>query len=497
MTTPTDDRFAAPATEGGAEQGKFFGHPRQLGTLFHIELWERFSFYGMQAILLIYLYYEVSKGGLGMNETQASGIVGAYNGSIYLATILSGWLSDRILGAEKTLFLSGVVVMLGHIVLSALPNMSGLVIGLLLIALGSGGVKSSAGAMVGSLYETESTRDLRDAGFSVFYTAINIGGFVGPLIVGILQVQFGFHYGFGAAAVGMAFGLWQYWRGRVSLPHTPPSNPLPKQKYGVALGVAVAGLAVIGGCIAAGLLRLDNFSQVLLGTVILTSLLYFVRLFSDSQVTKTEKQHMLAYVPLFIVMCLFWAVWSQVFTVVTVYFDQTQAALRKIGSFEIPVAWLSSLQSLWVIVFAGVMAALWTKMGYRQPRTPMKFTMSMIILGASYLCFIPFLSTGQVMPLTIMALLLLTITISELLLSPISLSFATKIAPQSFKTQMVSFNFLTLSLGFTLGGVLVDKCYVPEKAVEFYALLGALGIGGGVLLLVMMPMLNRMLRDVD
>ena len=457
MTTPTNERFAAPATEGGAEQGKFFGHPRQLGTLFHIELWERFSFYGMQAILLIYLYYEVSKGGLGMDETKAAGIVGAYNGSIYLATILSGWLSDRILGAEKTLFLSGVVVMLGHIVLSAFPNMSGLVIGLLLIALGSGGVKSSAGAIVGSWYETESTRDLRDAGFSVFYTAINIGGFVGPLIVGILQVQFGFHYGFGAAAVGMAFGLWQYWRGRVSLPHTPPSNPLPKQKYGVALGVAVAGLAVIGGCIATGLLRLDNFSQVLLGTVILTSLLYFVRLFCDSQVTKTEKQHMLAYVPLFIVMCLFWAVWSQVFTVVTVYFDQTSH--RVVGGFEIPVA--------------------------------------MIILGVSYLCFIPFLSTGKVMPLIIMALLLLTITISELLLSPISLSFATKIAPQSFKTQMVSFNFLTLSLGFTLGGVLVDECYVPEKAVEFYVLLGALGIGGGVLLMVMMPMLNRMLRDVD
>ena len=254
-------------------------------------------------------------------------------------------------------------------------------------------------------------------------------------------------------------------------------------------------MAVIGGCIVTGLLRLDNFSQVLLGTVIITSLLYFVRLFCDSQVTKTEKQHMLAYVPLFIVMCLFWAVWSQVFTVVTVYFDQTSQ--RVVGGFEIPVAWLSALQSLWVIVFAGVMAALWTKMGYRQPRTPMKFTMAMIILGVSYLCFIPFLSTGKVMPLIIMALLLLTITISELLLSPISLSFATKIAPQSFKTQMVSFNFLTLSLGFTLGGVLVDECYVPEKAVEFYVLLGALGIGGGVLLMVMMPMLNRMLRDVD
>ncbi|WP_082890699.1 MULTISPECIES: peptide MFS transporter [Eikenella] len=497
MTTPTNEQVAAaPAVGAGARAG-FFGHPRQLGTLFHIELWERFSFYGMQAILLIYLYYEVTKGGLGMNETKAAAIVGAYNGSIYLATILSGWLSDRLLGAEKTLFWSGVVVMLGHVALAVLPGLSGLVVGLLLIALGSGGVKSSAGAMVGSLYEEESTRALRDAGFSIFYTAINIGGFVGPLIVGVLQVKFGFHYGFGAAAVGMAFGLWQYWRGRASLPDTPPANPLPKQKYGAALGVVAAGLAVIGGCIAAGLLTLDNFSQVLLGTVIVTSLLYFIRLFRDPQVSSDERRHMVAYVPLFIVMCLFWAVWSQVFTVVTVYFDQDQAALRMINGFEIPVAWLSALQSLWVIVFAGVMAALWTKMGYRQPRTPMKFTMAMVILGVSYLCFIPFLTSGTVMPLVIMALLLLTITISELLLSPISLSLATKIAPKSFKTQMVSFNFLTLSLGFTLGGVLVDECYVAEKAIEFYGLLGALGIGGGVVLMLMMRKLNNMLVDVD
>ena len=496
MADPTQTSPYAPPPPAEPPKSHFFGHPRQLGTLFYVELWERFSFYGMQAILLIYLYYAVDKGGLAINENTAGGIVSAYNGSIYLASILSGWLADRVLGAEKTLFLSGVVVMLGHLVLALLPGTTGLVLGLMLIALGSGGVKSSAGTMVGSLYEgDDSLRLLRDAGFSIFYTAVNVGGFVGPLIVGVLQVHLGFHYAFGAAAVGMAFGLWRYWHGRRLLPPTPPVNPLnARQGLKIALGVLVS-LALLGGVVYAGLLRLDNFSQVLLAVVGLTCLLYFAILFSSPRVSATEKRHMTAYVPLFAVMCLFWAVWSQVFTVVTMYFDKNMD--RTVAGFEIPVAWLSALQSLWVILFAGMMAALWTRLGVRQPKTPMKFAMSMMVLGASYLCFIPFLSTGTVMPLAVLAVLMLSITISELLLSPISLSFATKIAPEAFKTQMMSFNFLTLALGFALGGVMTDDFYVPEKAVEFYTALGALGIGGGVLLFLLLPWLNRMLRDVD
>ena len=495
MTTPTDDRFASPATAGSTPKGDFFGHPRQLGTMFHIELWERFSFYGMQAILLIYLYYATKDGGLGIDKNLAGGVVGAYSGSIYLATILSGWLADRVLGAEKTLFWSGVVVMLGHIALAVLPGFVGLIVGLVLIALGSGGVKSSAGAMVGSLYEDPAKRHLRDAGFSIFYTAINIGGFIGPLLTGWLQLKYGFHYGFGAAAVGMAFGLWQYWRGRSQLPPSLPANPLPPEQRKLAVSVALIALMALGGSIAGKLLHLGNFSRVLLAVVIIASLTYFVRMFTSSRVSSVEKRHILAYVPMFAVMCLFWAVWFQIYTVVTIYFDETSN--RVLWGFEIPVAWLAALQSMWVIIFAGLMAAMWTKMGTRQPKTPMKFALAMLIMGASYLCFIPFISSGQVMPLAVMALLVLTITIAELLLSPISLSFATKIAPEVFKTQMVSFNFLTISLGFTLGGVLFDELYNAAKVVEFYRLLGILGIGSGVVLLVMLPVLNRLLSDID
>ena len=190
-------------------QKTFFGHPVQLSTLCHIELWERFSFYGLQGILMLYLYYETSRGGLGVDKSLAGSIVGAYGGSVYLATVFGGWLADRLWGAEKTLFVSGVVVMLGHLTLAFVPGLAGLLCGLVLIALGSGGVKASANSMVGSLYEDEKLRPLRDAGFSIFYISINIGGFFGPLVTGVLQTKAGFHYGFGAAAVGMAFGLWR------------------------------------------------------------------------------------------------------------------------------------------------------------------------------------------------------------------------------------------------------------------------------------------------
>lgn len=474
---------------------KFFGHPWQLSSLFQIELWERFSFYGMQGILLIYLYYQTTEGGLGIDKAVAGGIVGAYGGSVYLSTILGGWLADRLWGAERTLFYSGIMVMAGHIALAVIPGLAGLLCGLVLIALGSGGVKASASSMVGSLYESEELRPLRDAGFSIFYISINIGGFLGPLLTGLLQSNLGFHYGFGAAAVGMAFGLLQYARGRKALPPTPAPYPLPEGKGKTAAAVAAALVAALSVSVWAGWLNLDNFSKVLLGTVILATLVYFVRLLGGSGVEAQNKRYITAYIPLFAVICIFWALWFQVFTSVTVYFDET--ANRNIGGFTIPVSWKDSLQSLWVVLFSGLMAAMWTKMGEKQPKTPLKFALSVMVLGASYWCFVPFLTSGAVMPLAVFALVILGITIAELLISPISLSLATKIAPSHFKTQMVALNFLALSLGFTLGGLLFKEYFSVETAASFYRLIGTAGLATGAVLLVLVPVLNRLLRGVD
>lgn len=474
---------------------KFFGHPIQLSTLFHIELWERFSFYGMKGILMIYLYYAMTDGGLGLDKAIAGGIVGAYGGSVYLSSILGGWFADRVFGAERTLFYSGIVVMLGHIAMAILPGLSGLLCGMVLIALGSGGVKASATSMVGALYETEQWRPFRDAGFSIFYISINIGGFFGPLVTGLLQENAGFHWAFGAAAIGMAFGLWRYSLGRASLPKTPVPNPLSPSQVKIAVAAALGIVAVLGIAIASNLLNLDNFSNILFIAVCIISALYFLRLFTDSEVANENKRYIAAYVPLFATIAAFWSVWFQIYTVVIVYFDETMN--RTIGGFTIPVAWAESLQSFWVISFSGLLATLWTKLGKKQPKTPLKFALAMLILGVSYLVFVPYVGNGIVMPLIVFALTILGITIAELFLSPVSLSFITKIAPAKFKTQMPALNFLALSLGFTFGGILFKNYYQAENPQAFFVLISSISFVCGAIVLVLTPMLNRLLKGAE
>ena len=185
---------ATPAGQSDAGYHKtFLGQPRQLATLFSVEMWERFSFYGMQGILLIYLYYSVAEGGLGLDRVAATSIVGAYGGLVYLSTILGAWLADRIIGAERTLFYAAALVMCGHIALSLIPGLTGVGVGLVLIAFGSGGVKANATSLVGTLYSEQDPR--RDAGFSIYYFGINLGAFLGPLLTGLLQTNAGFPLG--------------------------------------------------------------------------------------------------------------------------------------------------------------------------------------------------------------------------------------------------------------------------------------------------------------
>src|SRR6187431_2710760 len=236
---------AVDPEEGGDKDTRFFGQPRALANIFGVEMWERFSFYGMQGILLLYLYYSATQGGLGIPQTVAAGIVGAYGGTVYLSTILGAWVADRLLGSERVLFYSAIVIMLGHIVLAVLPSVWGLGIGLILVAVGSGGLKANATSVVGTLYTPKDTR--RDAGFSIFYLGINVGAFLGPLLTGFAQTNYGFHWGFGIAAVGMGIGLIQYSIGRKNLPASAGivANPLPRSRYGVVVGIGLAGVAAI------------------------------------------------------------------------------------------------------------------------------------------------------------------------------------------------------------------------------------------------------------
>ncbi|MET8148758.1 peptide MFS transporter [Actinoplanes sp. NPDC049668] len=472
----------------------FFGQPRVLANVFGVELWERFSFYGMQGILLLYLYYEADQGGLGIDQHTATSIVGAYGGSVYLATVIGAWLADRLFGPERVLFGSAILVMCGHIALAVIPQLAGVTIGLIFIALGSGGVKSTATAIVGTLYAPGDQR--RDAGFSIFYLGINLGALLGPLLTGLLQEELGFHYGFAAAAVGMAIGLIQYAIGRRALTGAARAvpNPLPRNRRPLVALIAVAAIVLVGIFALTGLLRPARLSTVVVVLSILTALAYFAVILASRRVDGTERRRVLAFIPMFIASAAFWSLYQQQFTVVTIYSDTRLD--RDVFGWTMPVSWVQSINPVFVIILSGVFAALWMRLGDRQPSTPVKFAAGTIIMGVAFLLFLPFAGTGaNGVPLLGLVGIILVFTIAELLLSPVGLSLSTKLAPAAFRTQMVALFFLSVALGTAMSGTLAGY-YSADDEVVYFGVLGILAIAIGVLLWLISRPLQRLMGDV-
>lgn len=485
-------------TPAGPAQGdrdtRFFGQPWALAHVFGVEMWERFSFYGMQGILLIYLYYSATQGGLGIEQSVAAGIVGAYGGAVYLSTILGAWIADRILGAERVLFLSAIVIMAGHIALALLPGFLGVGVGLVLVAIGSGGLKATATSVVGTLYAPDDTR--RDAGFSLFYLGINLGAFAGPLLTGLLQSTLGFHWGFGLAAVGMALGLLQYSFGRKALPdearHVP--NPLPRGRYPLMIGIAAAGVVVLVLLVLIGVIRADNLSLIVIIAVTGAAIAYFAVILSSRGITSDERSRVWGFLPLFLTSVAFWSLYQQQFTVLTVYSDKRLN--RDLFGWEMPVSWVNSINPIFIIVLSGVFAAIWTKLGSRQPSTPVKFGLAAIVMGAAFLLFLPFAGGGEnSTPLLAIVGILFVFTVAELLLSPVGLSVTTKLAPEAFHTQMVALFFLSVSLGTAISGQLATL-YNPDDEVPYFSSLGLIAIAVGVVLLLFAKPVLKLMRGV-
>ncbi|MEV6848295.1 peptide MFS transporter [Actinoplanes sp. NPDC051411] len=472
----------------------FFGQPRVLANLFGVELWERFSFYGMQGILLIYLYYETSRGGLGIDQDTATSIVGAYGGSVYLATVVGAWLADRLFGPERVLFGSAILVMCGHLGLALIPGLGGVATGLILIALGSGGVKATATAIVGTLYEPGDDR--RDAGFSLFYLGINLGALVGPLLTGLLQKDAGFHWGFGLAALGMAIGLVQYSIGRRALSGkaTEVANPLPpNRRLPVALGAAVV-VVVVAGLALAGLIPAAHLSTIVVVLSIVAAVAYFAVILTSRRIDAVERKRVYAFIPMFIASAAFWSLYQQQFTVVTVYSDKRLD--RDLFGWTMPVSWVQSINPVFIIILSGVFAALWSRLGPRQPTTPVKFAAGTIVMGVAFLLFLPFSGTGPGgVPLLGLTGIILVFTIAELLLSPVGLSLSTKLAPQAFQTQMVALFFLSVALGTAMSGTLATY-YSEDHEVAYFGVLGAIAVVLGLILLAISRPLSRLMGGV-
>ncbi|UJL28049.1 MFS transporter [Mycolicibacterium vanbaalenii] len=470
----------------------FFGHPVGLTNLFGVELWERFSFYGMLTILGYYLYYSVTDGGLGLPQSTATGIVGAYGGLVYLSTVLGGWIADRLLGMERTVFYGGVVVMLGHIALAILPGLTGVGVGLVLVALGSGALKANASSLLGTLYDKGDAR--ADGGFTLFYLGINLGAFIGPLITGLLQTRIGFHYGFGAAAIGMALGLVQYvvFRRNLGDHGRQVPNPLPRSAIGKTAGVFVAVIVVIAAAVALKLVTLANLSQVTTGVIIVASIGYFLIMLGSDKVSCPERVRLRAFIPLFVANAVFWSLFQQIFTVLAVYSDERMN--WSIFGWTAPSNWIGSIEPIWIIVLSPLFALMWTRLGTRAPTTPRKFAYGVIGMGLAFLCFVPLAGITAVPALLVMAVLGV-FAVSELLLSPIGLSVTTKLAPEAFRAQMMALYFFSVGLGTSMSGVLA-RYYDPSREVAYFGILGGVAVAAGVIVFAIAPWISRQMEGV-
>jgi len=469
-----------------------FGHPIGLTNLFGVELWERFSFYGMLTILGYYLYYSVAEGGLGLPQATATGIVGAYGGLVYLSTVLGGWIADRVLGMERTVFYGGVVVMLGHIALAVLPGLAGVGAGLVLVALGSGALKANASSLLGTLYAKGDPR--ADGGFTLFYLGINLGAFIGPLITGLLQTRVGFHYGFGAAAIGMALGLLQYVAFRRNLGEhgREVPNPLPRGAIGKTASVFAVVVLVVAAAVALRLVTLENLSQVTTGVIVIASVAYFVVLFRSPKVTAPERIRVRAFIPLFVANAVFWSLFQQIFTVLAVYSDERMN--WSIFGWTAPSNWIGSIEPIWIIALSPLFALMWTRLGKRAPTTPRKFAYGVIGMGVAFLCFVPLAGVSAVPALVVLAILGV-FAVSELLLSPIGLSVTTKLAPQAFRAQMMALYFFSVGLGTSMSGVLAGY-YDTSREAAYFGVLGAIAVVAGVVVFAISPWISRQMEGV-
>ncbi|WP_344680160.1 oligopeptide:H+ symporter [Saccharopolyspora taberi] len=492
--------MSSTATVADAPQRGFLGHPRGMSTLFFTEMWERFSYYGMRAILGYYLYTAVAEGGLGIPESTALSVVGVYGASVYMSSIFGGWVADRITGAQWAVFAGGFVIMLGHISLALPGGLATVIAGLVLLVLGTGLLKPNISGILGSLYDEHDTR--RDAGFSIFYMGINIGGFLAPLICGWLGEKVNWHLGFGAAAVGMALGLIQYVIGKRTLGTAglKPVNPLPEGHRGRVLAragaIAVLVVAAIAVPAVAGLLDLDGLVNVISIVSAVLPVVYFAVMLSSKQITKIERDRLVAYIPLFLATALFFLLFEQQPNTLA-NLAEANTNLSVLG-YEIPASWFQSINSLAIIILAPLFAVMWMKLGERQPSTPQKFVGGLLFVGLAFLWVVlskTVVGEGNHMAI-MLALVFVIMTIGELLLSPVGLSATTKLAPKVFASQTLGLYFLAPAMGQGLGAQVV-KWYSVENQQLYFGVVGLATIGCAVLLAIGAKSIKKYMHGVN
>ena len=497
MTIPPDksvfeqtqaSQVATDAAPAGLERWtgdkSFFGHPSGLSTLFFTEMWERFSYYGLRPLLVLFMSAAIMQGGYGFDRTEASAIVGIYAAFVYLMSLPGGWVADRLLGLRRAIFIGAALISAGHISI----GLSGLLginsgkipffLGLILIVVGTGLLKPNISAIVGDLYPEGGAR--RDAGFSIFYMGINVGALIGQMVTGYLGEQVNWHIGMGAAGVAMLLGLTIYGLratktlGPIGLAPTRHPDPVVQARQErtvkVAAAIFIGVIVVVFLAAATGMvtLRPSGIAKYMTYLMVGMAVVFFSYMFLLGKLTGDEKKRVGVIVVLFAFAAIFWSAFEQAPTSLNLFArDFTD---RTVGSFTIPATWFQSVNPLMIIIFAPLFAGLWVSMARRglDLSSPAKFSLGLALAGLGFVIMIfaansVVASGGKslVSPWWLVGSYFFQ-SIGELCLSPVGLSSMTKLSPRRYVSQMMGIWFLASALGNLIGGR-VGGHVDPEK----------------------------------
>ncbi len=491
-----------------ASNGEWFGHPRGLATLFFTEMWERFSFYGLRAMLILFMTAAVTdkNPGLGFTEATAGSILGLYTAGVYLLALPGGWIADRLIGPRKAVLYGGIIIAAGHFSM-AVPTLLTFFLGLFLIVVGTGLLKPNVSTIVGELYPEGGAR--RDAGFSIFYMGINIGAFAGPILCGsLLGEPINWHYGFGLAGIGMIFGLIQFVRtqdhlgdaGHFKLKEGGEATRLKdRNRFLTVMGVLAVLTVVITMAIRSGALTITA-EQLAVGTgyfILGLFVLYFAFIFFFGQLQGDEWKGVAMIAVLFLCAATFWSGFEQASSSMNLFADRLTD--RNIGGWEMPTTVLQSVNPIWIIILAPVFAMIWQGLGKRDLSMPMKFSVGLIVLASGFGVMMWAAAntngdTEQVSAAWLVAAYFLH-TCGELCLSPVGLSSITKLSPERFVGQMMGIWFMGSALGNLIAGIAGGQF----GSMTTYELFGSVTrfvlIAGVVMLVLTLVVFRRWTED--
>ncbi len=501
MATPQD---LAPALDATRADRSFFGHPRGLATLFFTEMWERFSYYGMRALLILFMTAPVAGGGLGFGVAKAGAIYGLYTAMVYLLCLPGGWVADRIVGQRRAVLYGGILIAAGQFCLVA-PSTTAFYGGLVVLMLGTGLLKPNASTIVGQLYAAGDHR--RDSGFSIFYMGINVGALISPIACGWVGERISWRLGFGLAGVGMLAGLIQYvlggkYMGVAGLhPAAAESPEADRRQKRKALACAVAALVLVGvvGTLAAtGVVEFtaELISNALGVVLIVICIAVFSWLIFGRGWSVTERKRSAAILVLFLASALFWSMFEQAGSSLNLFAERNTN--RNVLGFEFPASWFQFVQPALIVLLAPVFAWVWTKMSDREPSSPAKFSLGLLFGGAGFAVLAwgaSQASGGVLVSLWWLNVTYLMHTLGELCLSPVGLSAMTKLAPARVAGFMMGLWFVSISIGDYLAGK-AASLYESLSLPHLFGTVAVFGIGAAMLLVLLIRPTVRLMSGV-